>query len=1190
MLDLISLLLSPFVSFSKWLTYEARVARKVAKQAGARGLQIHPRVLREHLHQVRFVQELSDSSARPALRASLDRFTAGSPVTSDDLFELLQLAVTSRANPVAATTADGASTRERIDALQDVVEGTDRDRALWDTRLAEMRPLRAQTAKLIYESWPRIARVLRPLLDGPSRAGLLGGWAKSAPQFLEDAPAELWGWLAELAGDVGNKAAALQFTTKAIDAGAFPLGYWEIRRRWLEAELGIAHSQPLRDVEHALVKAWTFESAGDIDAARTQLEDWRPAILSEQATRTFMLARIALNEKAYGRAIDLALPLFEETGSPAAVLIAARAMVEQQAFASSDLYASGTADAFGLLISARDSLRQWHDDTTDVVVLATTLARLLNDPARAIALTQAAPNGEATPDEAANMKVRTAWATMLAENGILDPGRALLAEEVLSASAASHLRALIAVADGDRESAVAYFTEALEATDDFDAKGRFAYRLAELGQVHPFVDQQRELGNAQFADRLTLIAEAYGNAPGGIDRLRAAAHTSAELSLALSELYGSLQKPYLQLQTLEAAAERLDDADIWLAVARLQKKTEKASAAIRSAQNALRAAPRTWGAFARTHGLLVELYSRLPDWDKATKSAENYVRLLPGDPVAVWVLITCQYYAGEFDDALGTWDTMAGRERPTHRDHVQVWIGLYQHFGQPIGTTEDLVEVAGEWAQDEEIRRLIVQLIIQGQASKGTPTPDSSADLEDAVHGDPDPAVLAERTARAALLNDYFRDFPEGGIKRLTVQLDDEGSIIDQLTEAIGERPDTTDLDERVFSAQFPLGLICLAHGSTLAEAVVSHASGVRFAFPGEAKEQDAAAAAIGQSIVVDTTALFALAVLPEPVRVALMSSFTAISASADQFRDALAGSQTVRRYGYAGPAIGRFRGAVALRTRLDDERSLDEERILALVELMRRLNREGRSGRAGSGDGEDVFSDDTWFAAAAVAGESRPLWSDDAALNRVAAHLGVLTFSTPALLAALELTGRVSAQLARTAREHLVAERYVSVPFDAQLYAAACGLRGGASMNVASVIEHLDGSAADNVLSFLLSHAASLTPDGTRLERWLSAGTRWLVRISPDASSMRANLAILTGRLAETTWMVPQTFPFIDTGLLDGLDGASGMDPLVAEVERLFRRRAANDRSAATQWIFDLIAGLNPADRPRYTAIVLRP
>lgn len=1182
MLELISLLMSPFVRFSKWFTYEVRVARAVSRQAEKRGLQLHPRTLRQHLYSVHFAQRLSDTSALPSLRASLDPFTQGTPVSSAELFDLIQQAITQRADPVAAANVVGATVRDRIDTLQGALETGDRDHTLWETRLAQLRPLRAQTARDIYASWPRIATVLR-LLDGPNRAEQLDGWSKVSPSFLHDAPSEVWGWLADLAYDVGASHSSLQFINKSIELGAFPLGFWEIRRLQLEVELGIEEPNSPQDLEHPLVQIWNFEAAGDIDGARSQLTAWVPAIATEKAARTLMLASIALNDREYDRAIALALPLHEETGSSPAAIIAARAMVAQQTFASSDLYASRTADAFVLLISARDALRSWHEDTTNVVVLAATVARLLNDPTRAISLTQSAPEGEATAYEAADIKVRAALATMLAENGQLELARALLTEGALPASTASHLRALIALAEDDPEAAAQHFGEALDITSDFEEKGRFALQLAQLGQLHPFANDQRELGNEEFADHLTLISEAYGGIPGGMERLRAAAHTSAQLSLILSELYRSLGKPDLQLQVLAAAAERLDDADVWLTVARLEKQLEKTDEAIQSAQAALRSAPRTWGAFARAHGLLVELYSSLPDWDEAVKCAENLARLRPDDQFAVWTLITCQYYAGELDHAVRTWDTMATREHPKHRPHVMVWLGLYQQFGQLIGTIDDLVAISDQWADDEAIRRAIVGLILLPQLS------DHSAAQRHGEGEASDEATVAEQTARSVLFDNYFRDFPDGGIRQLTVDPDDEHSLLDRIAEAVGQRPDTSELDNRVFSGYFPLGMICAAHGGTLAEAVVSHASGVRFASSQGHGLTNVAGLALGRQVVVDTTALFALTVLPAAVRVALMSSFAALVVSGDQFRDAVAGAQSVGRFGYAGPGVGRLGGAVSLRSRFEDERALDRGRIGALVELMRSLNRDGRSARIGGWDGDSSFGDDVWFAAAAVAGTTRSLWSDDAALNRIAAHFGVNAFSTPDLVTTLEANGELSTELARMARTHLIAERYISEPFDAEIFSAALNVRQGAAMNVASVIEHLDGSAADGILSFMLAHASSLTPEGSKLERWISACTRWLLKISPDAATTHTNLAIMAHQIVQANWLVPQTFPFIDAGMLDGLCGTSTQDPLVDAIERKFRLKAQQDRTLAAHWVFDLISGLRQEDRPRYTAIVLK-
>ncbi|WP_146752056.1 lipopolysaccharide assembly protein LapB [Microbacterium sp. SMR1] len=1226
----LSALLGPGLWFGKWVTYEMRVVRIVRKRAREHGLELNTRALRMHLYARHFLEKMRDDAARPALRDSLDAFTADSSVTSDQLFSWIEQAATDRADAVVASNTNAASVRERIDSVKDAVVTSDHDRTLRETRLTGMRPSRALAAREAQQVWPRLDTVLG-LLDGPDRSARLNGWAHREPQFLSDAPAQVWCWLADLADDAGAASSAAVFLDKALTLGAHPLGYWEIRREWLRRSERDIHSQPSHqstqkspsDTEHALVKGWQLELKGDTDQARDVLEAWDPRTAAETATRSLLLARFAANQNDHAEAVRLALPLFEETGSPAAVIIAAQSLVAQQLFESTALHAGNTADAFALLIKARDLFRQWQVDSVNVIVLAATIARLLNDPLRALSLITAEPNGEATPMEAASLKIRASAALLHADNGDLEQGRALVDEPDLAPATASHLRALIALADEDDEAAARHFESALDLTDDYQEKGTFALALARLGRSHPFAEEQRAAGNAVFAEHLRLIADAASGASGSMDRLQAAAHTSANLSLILSEIYQTQGETEKQALTLEAAAARMNDSDIWLAAARVRWQRDEPDEALHDAEEARANAPHQWGAYPRTYALLVELYSASGIWSKALDAAENLVRVSSNDPLAVWTLISCQYYAGEFELALRTWDTLTDRQRPVRRQLIHVWLGLYEQYGELVGATADLVAIANDWAEDEYIRRRIVGLLIaprRAPVAKPTDEPrhDQSDDGQqeqrpDGDGGDQDP----EQLARAALFSDYFRDFPDGAIKRLeAIDEDDDDTaagakLLAQIIDAVGERPDTSEFDAKIFTGVLPVGTVSYAHGCTLAEAVVTHASGVRFSSRGDEFERSVARLALANSVVADTTSLFFLATLPEELRLGLTGVFAGLGVSADQFRDAVSGLSQAERFGYATSITGGMRGPVALRARFTDEASLDVSRLSALVELMRPLVRHERP-RTATRDHAEQLKDDTWYAAAAVASDVRALWSDDRTLNILAADFGVRTFSTPALLDVLEEDGRLASDIVRQVRAHLVAERYVHVDFDEDIFARAMTLRPGASMNVASVVEHLDGARAEAKCDFMLSHAAQHTPDGVRMERWISATVRWMIRISPDENAMTSNLALLAGKVLKAPWVVPQTFAYVDAGFADArqnpsrppgagspggtgspgpaLNLASDEDPLVRELERRFRFVASTDRMLATRWLLALMAGLDASERPRYTAIILRP
>ncbi|WP_417506889.1 tetratricopeptide repeat protein [Microbacterium sp.] len=1002
-------------------------------------------------------------------------------------------------------------------------------------------------------------------------------------------------WLADLAADAGAKDASLTFVNTGIAGGAHPLGYWEIRRYWLESELGQASQRKPRDVRHPLVVAQDLELDGLTDDAVEVVREWEPTTVREKTTRSLMLARIAYGRREFDDAIELGRSLHATTGNPSAALVAARAMIARQTFEASGLHHADLAGAFRLLIQTRDDLRRWGEDTAEVIVAAVTAARLLNNQARALSLTDAEPHGEATPSEAASKALRTLRATMLAENGILDLAKDLLAAGEVERADAALLRALIADAEGDRAAATAQYSEALEATADFEEKGQLAVRLAHYGVLHSFVEEQRLVGNEAWADQLTLIAEAFGGVDGGLDRLKAAAHSSAQYSLTLSQVYEAHGDQELQLQTLQAAAMRLEDADTWLATARLEKKTGLTAEAIHSAQEALRVAPESWGATARTQGLLIELFSIRGDWDQAVRSAKHYVRLLPGDVVAIWTLITCQHHAGELDAALRTWHTLPSRRRPTHRTHVLVWISLYQQFGEAIGTVHDLHNVAAEWAQDEEIRRQIVGLVILPDRTQRT-TRGVNSSGGGVLDGAEEPAEsAADQTTEGelpsieeTLINEYFRDFPDGAIQRLTLNLEQDDSLLDQLVAAIGTRPDTSELDDQVFRGYFPLGLICDAHGSTLTEAVISHASGVRFASTGSDEERARAQDRVGGGVIVDITALFALSRLPNDLRSSLMGAFSSLVIAAEQFRDAVSAAQAIGRYGHAGPSLGRWRGPVALRSRTGAQTLLDAARIDELLAFIRPLDRASRSTREASSEAS-AFEDDVWFAAATVAGSSRALWSDDAALNRIAEDFGVATFSTVALLDALLSTGVISANEAALAREVLLVERYLGIPFDDELYDRALNSREDAALDIASVVEHLGGYDANDILSFALRSAGSLTADGPRLEAWISACTRWLVRISPDEAARRENLNLFAAHLTSVHWFLPQTFSFVDAGVQDGLDGLTAEDPLLGAVDRVFSARKRRDERSAALWLFELVAAVDASVRPRYTGLAFR-
>lgn len=1204
MIDLIIAILGPVSAFSRWITIELRVANDVTKQARAEGIRVSQRRLRRHLYSTQFVKSISVRERRDELRASIDDLTGGRAEHSARLFALIEAGINARSSSAKVAVAVGASLHERLDSIEGAVQGQAADELLWDARLLRLRPLRAATAQEVRKVWPRMPSLIG-LLDTGDRRAILNSWSQRPPAFLVGAPADVYCWLGDLAADLGVNLAAIVYFDRALELGAHPLGYWEIRRVWLKQGAPDDPNLVPTDINHPLVQAHNLELSGDLDGALATIRNWNPTTAVESVTRGVLLSKAALHSNEFDLALDLALPLAREHGSPAGALIAARALIARETTSDgSPLHAGDLSDALELLLETRDAQRTWGYDTSAVVVLAATAARLLNDPARAMALTTPPPEGEATPDEAVALSVRGAAALMSADNGVLEPARELLKQDGLAPALVLQLKGAVAAADGDSEAAIHYLSEALELVEEYDQKGQLAVRLATMGFLHPFVSDQLQAGNEEFAAELKLIAEAFGDAPGALQRLRAAAHSSARLSMILSQLYEARGDTANQLRALTSAAERLNDANLWLVAARIARRAGADRDAVAHAERARISAPQGWGAHEQALMILVESYAALRDWDEATTHAALLVQARPEDETAIWTLITCQYHAGELAAALGTWNTVARKRRPYRREHVTVWLALCQEFGEAIASVDDFVSVAAEFPDDEEIRRFIVGLVLlpgprRGDSQDGDEGVgggrselDANDDAERNNSGRVDTGGAHPDDPRATLIREYFRDFPDGQIRQFTVDLEgDAVGLLDQIAALVGERPDTSEFDGQIFSGAFPLGLISLTHGATYSEAVLSHASGVRFARGDAESERVSALRSLDGRPVLDTTAALALSALPSPLRTVLIAPFAGLTVAAEQFRDAVQGLQAVNRFGHAGPSLGHWKGPVAQRGHsgpTDGSRS-DRARMATLVGFMRTLPRGSRVAGFPAEDAEDRFEDAAWFAAIAVAADLAPLWSDDRALNLIAAHFGVVTFTTLGLLEALEGESKISAVDARAIRAFLVAERYVGIPFEPDLYQQALELRPDASADLAAVIECLDGSSADNVIRWMLNQVPSILGDGRLLELWISACVRYLVRISPDEASTTSNLRLLSSRIVRSIWVMPSSFGFIDRGFIDGLDGAI-VDPLADEIDRAFQLLVRKGRGTATRWLFDLMAGVDPARRPVYLGILFRP
>ncbi|GAB3133632.1 hypothetical protein GCM10027057_07540 [Marisediminicola antarctica] len=1038
------------------------------------------------------------------------------------------------------------------------------------------------------------------IVNAPDRKALLRDWIAQEPQVMAEATAEVDVFLGELANDLGVTDAAIHFIDRALERGISPRGYWKVRllamRGADDADEIVAYLDDV--VEHPLAAAQVAHLKVGASAAFAVLESWTPDDPGERAFRLVQLASHSFSNQDWDNAIKFGREAHVEFRSASGGIIAARALTARQLSGRSNMRTDDLSDALTLALESRDDLRSWRYDSSAAVAVAATIAEALDDSQLAIRLSLASPDGDATPEESRSPAVRINAAIFLAKNGSNSMAEELLLADDLTESERHQLRAQLAFGRGDEAAALSELVRAVDTNDDWEVKGRITARLAMHGHKHDFVEIQRDLGNTEFSDDLTFMAAVFANDEIAIADLKARAHAEPKWGSMLSRWYQRQGDVGAQISTLVSVAKRTDDADLWLSAAKLEERRQNFSKTVEYVRAALSSAPKAWGGEWKAFVLLAESQSNLGDWDGATKSAQNLLRIRPDDPASVWALIACQLNIGNSAEALSAWSTLPGSRLPKTRSDVVSWIKLLQEFKSAVASPEEIREVSIAWEADEPIRVALVGYLLLGsdRTPKDPAIGVSGADSENAdtaAVSFPVAASDPDQEAAAEVIHAYFRDFPQGSIIQVSVDMDDIIGSLSRASESFGPAVDTKEFDASIWSGQFPIGAYIIAHRHTYAEVIIGHASGVRFAGGNIDADLVHVESAFASRVIVDTTAAYSLGVLPPAVRALALSRFSQLIVATAQVRDAGDAKRSLSALGLPGGLSAGYRGPVSQRSVGAKSRAQAIVEADRLVAFMSALTRDHFSGppqiELSEVDGEVT----AWLAAGELSLAGGILWSDDIRLNGVIAEKGGRTITTLAVVAHLLKDGTISETDADLAASALIAERYVEIPFDKAIYAAALTAYPDRYIDVAAVIENLSGRMANDVIDFMLDAAGRIALDHATLEMWLSALFRWLTRVSPTEAALGQNILAVSRRIVTgATWLTAATFPSVHSAIVDGLSGNAVEEmPLVAAVREAHSMiRLRTNPTKAAMWVFDLVAGLEPADRVPYRAFVMAP
>lgn len=1024
-LKALSVAKSPVIWLWRKATLEIFVARDIRKAAREYGLSANLKALRTALLHNAVLNALiaDDSGSRGRASIALCSALPASQRSEESAGTLLSLAENSYlqrlavgAGRVLATSMVKSAVTSSADRVVDRLEARSDDEALFETRLAAMHPLRAEDARALKTHWSGVTQVVGTLARAADLRGVFTDWISAPPKFLEGAPPEAYAWLAQVASDSGNSAAAAYFFDAALANGISPRGYWMVRRVWA-SDLSEPNEVAafLTDApDHALVRFMRADFAHQREEMHAVLERWEPDRVGDEAIKLICFAQLAVLDGDLDAAIGFGTRAYDEFSSISGALIAAKAMIGRSAGSEAAIHGDDLSRALSMASSARNDLRRWRMPSGQPLALMVRSKRLLADVEGAWTLTEPYPQGDAAPDELSDPQVSALRASLAAERGNVAEAENIL-DTLESTAERERVLALIAEVEGRSADSIRHWNEVMDEADDWNDKADVALQLAFHGVLHPFV---RELSadNAAVAAELTLVAELFSGQGGAVERARAAAARSRRMVLVLLAFFQKQGDTHNVLVVGEEYARRWNDPDLWVRVARLRQSRSEHAKAIDAVTAALAASPPDWGGQRDAFRLLVECYSALDDWGAATTFAARLVEREPQNPSAVWALVICLHQSGESEMALNAWIDH-GRPSPTDRWATATWIQLLNIFGYRVGSVEDIVSVADQWRADEEIRRALVAASFMANLT--------------------DPEESNESAQENTLLSDYIADFPESKAF-VSIQVDPEdvlGSIQAQLG---GPRPDLTEFDRKITRAELPLGLAADAYHKPYAEAIIHRVSGARYAHGSSIDTEIAAIeAGIANGVVLDSTAVFGLSLLPDDVADLCLGLFNRTATPTEQYRDAEVAKQSMERSSRLSlvPEQGDLPpGLHEVDEALHAQRLREIDKFVTMFGATPKLAHPRLSNLA------DTFDDypraGVWFAAADLSAESgSSFWCDDGVLRNVSESLGVRPFGTPALIDYLLEKNVIDRPLAVVAKATLVSKFYVAIPFDKGVY-----------------------------------------------------------------------------------------------------------------------------------------------------------
>jgi len=1160
-----SVLLSGAKPLARKLTFDWRAASWAVRRAKKVGIFIPLKAMKIALADgaIREALESRDPVGLDAARHRIAELISGSsfndqPAAVEALISIIRLGYMGASDPTAAVVASHEEISDKLSALHAAVTQDHANGERFEDNLGRISPTLAGSLRGIRDEVGAPAeRMLAALVVAKDRALLLADWAQSRPSWLPSV-ASIDGWLGELAMDSNSKETAVKWLDSALELGASPRGYWKVRRMWAEPfksdEEAFAYIEDVK--EFPLVRG--IIQSTSLAERFAILEEWSPDGPIENAIRLGLMSSYARLLGKLDEAISIGRNAYEDFGFTGPALGAVEALIERSTSTSQLLHATDLSDAASLALRIRDDRRRWGSASGSAVALAMKSYILLADVERAWSLSQPQPEGEATEAESTETVVREPALILMAERGLVEEALSRLDD---SYSESTHLQIHAREAELllDEERAISLWSEAIEATDDWQDKASICIRLAMKGVIDPFVEQMRP-HNPDIANELTRIAELESGAPGAEERLRELAQDNFRLTHVLIAWLAKNGRTTDVIFTSERAAEVWGDADDWLRAARAHLELGGRAAAIDRANKALLVGGVDWGDKFNAHVILTEASFQLEDWASAATAASNLLSIRPTSRSGRWALVLSRYYNGDEGTALAAWKSHEGFLPPENSFEAAVWLALFRTYGSEMATTEQAVDIAREFASDLNVRNVAITAL-------------TTAPRDEDASGDDVAKLMAE----------YEREFPEAhGFQKVSIDDDDPAALATSLDALVHNGPDLTAIEVAISNGLAPIGLSSVFGNRFYCESLLMRSSSPRFVGKHQGYDEvEMARRALGSVVVVDATALLTLTLLPDESANFIFGRFAGTRSTTQQLIDANASRETLSRENPNNSA--RFELSSS------EERELLAQRSARLVEWFR------RTARVSNRQQDPVLLDGTglptgtWSSALDLAvRESGIFWCDDTATRRIALGAGIQSFGTVALVELAREDGLVDRTYLDAPDASLVSGWTVGVNFGKIAFELALQLDGGRPLGTAAALRWSGSADPAPKLEFMQNAMHAVIDDPEAVGGWAKAAATYCSAITDVPRAAVENQTLVLRNLLIQSWMSPSVLAFVMLGFKSA--AASDWTQVFQSALRPIYRGLAQQHGydAAGQILLTLGANLNDEDHQALVGVIL--